>query len=122
MDSYTNADEKVLITRLFNRLRELPDYQVVTWSGLSDDLPILRMSAAIHEIVLPQQLVHNARDRGRYRHLDLAVEMKAADMYTHLSEIAVALSLAVKFVGSAGRVPLLVEQQRWARLKRNCRK
>lgn len=116
MNSYTGVDEKVVITSLFNRLRELPDYQVVTWSGLSHDLPILRMSAAIHEIVLPQQLVHNARDRGRYRHMDLSVEMKAHGMYTHLSEIAVALGLPCKFGGSAGRVPVLVEQQRWARL------
>lgn len=116
MDSFAGADEKVVVTKLFNRLRELPDYQVCTWGGLSHDIPILRMSAAIHEIVLPQQLIHNARDRGRHRHMDLAIEMKAHGMYTHLSEIAVALSLPVKFGGSAGRVPILVEQQRWARL------
>ena len=116
MNSYADVDEKVVITKLFNRLRELPDHQVVTWSGLSHDLPILRMGAAVHEILLPQQLIHNARDRGRYRHFDLAVEMKAHGMYTHLSEIAVRLALPVKFGGSAGRVPILVEQQRWARL------
>lgn len=116
MDSYADADEKVVITKLFNRLRELPGYQVVTWGGLSHDLPILRMGAAAHEILLPPQLVHNARDRGRYQHLDLAIEMKAHGMYTHLTEIAVRLSLPVKFGGSAGRVPILVEQKRWARL------
>ncbi len=116
MTSYADADEKVVITKLFNRLRELPDHQVVTWGGLSHDLPILRMGAARHEILLPQQMVHNARDRGRHRHLDLAVEMKAHGMYTHLSEIAVRLALPVKFGGSAGRVPVLVEQQRWNRL------
>jgi len=117
IDSFADGDEKVVITKLFNRLRELPKYQVVTWGGLSHDLPILRMGAAVHEILLPQQFVHNARDRGRYQHLDLAVEMKAHGMYTHLSEIAVRLSLPVKFGGSAGRVPILVEQKRWARLK-----
>jgi hypothetical protein len=117
MDSYADVDEKVVITKLFNRLRELPGYQVVTWGGLSHDLPILRMGASVHEILLPPQLIHNARDRGRHQHLDLAVEMKAHGMYTHLTEIAVRLSLPVKFGGSAGRVPILVEQQRWARLK-----
>lgn len=116
MDSFADVDEKVVITKLFNRLRELPQYQVVTWSGLSHDLPILRMGAADYEILLPPQLVHNARDRGHYQHLDLSVEMKAHGMYTHLSEIAVRLKLPVKFGGSAGRVPILVEQQRWARL------
>ena len=116
MDSHADADEKVVSTKLFNRLRELPKYQIITWGGLSHDLPILRMGAAVHEILLPQQLIHNARDRGRYQHLDLAVEMKAHGMYTHLSEIAVRLSLPVKFGGSAGRVPILVEQKRWARL------
>ena len=116
MDSYADADEKVVITKLFNRLRELPAHQLVTWGGLSHDLPILRMGAAAHEILLPQQLVHNARDRGRYQHLDLAIELKAHGMYTHMSEIAVRLSLPIKFGGSAGRVPILVEQKRWARL------
>ncbi|MEJ7776844.1 MAG: hypothetical protein WKF52_05560 [Sphingomicrobium sp.] len=116
MDSYADADEKAVITKLFNRLRELPDHVCVTWSGLSHDLPILRMSAAIHEIILPRQLIHNARDHGRYRHLDLAVELKAHGTYTHLSEIAVALNLPCKFGGSAGRVPVLVEQKRWSRL------
>lgn len=116
MDSFVDADEKVVITKLFNRLRELPKHQVVTWGGLSHDLPILRMGAAVFEILLPQQLIHNARDRGHYQHLDLAVEMKAHGTYAHLSEIAVRLSLPVKFGGSAGRVPILVEQKRWARL------
>ena len=48
LDSYASADEKEVITKLFNRLRELPGYQVVTWGGLSHDLPILRMAAATH--------------------------------------------------------------------------
>ena len=117
LDSYASADEKEIITKLFNRLRELPQHQVVTWGGLSHDLPILRMGAAVHEIQLPPQLVHNARDRGSYRHVDLAVEMKAHGMYTHLSEIAVRLGLPVKFGGNAGRVPELVEQKRWNHLK-----
>ena len=117
LDSYAGADEKEVITKLFNRLRELPGYQVVTWGGLSHDLPILRMAAAVHEIQLPAQLVHNARDRGRYQHLDLAVEMKAHGMYAHLSEIAVRLGLPVKFGGNAGQVPQLVEQRRWNHLK-----
>jgi hypothetical protein len=116
MDSFADADEKVVLTKLLNRLRELPGYQVVTWAGLSHDCPILRLGAAVHEIVLPQQLVHNARDRGRFRHLDLAVEMRSSGVYAHLSEIAVRLGLPVKFGGSAGRVPILVEQQRWNRL------
>ena len=37
-------------------------------------------------------------------------------MYAHLSEIATRLSLPVKFGGSAGRVPILVAEQRWSRL------
>ena len=118
LDSYAGADEKEVITKLFNRLRELPNYQVVTWGGLSHDLPILRMAAAVSEIQLPVQLVHNARERGSYRHVDLAVEMKASGgMYAHLSEIAVRLGLPVKFGGNAGQVPQLVEQKRWNHLR-----
>jgi hypothetical protein len=114
--NFASSDEKEVLIKLFNRLRELPGYQLVTWGGLSHDLPILRMGAAVHEVLLPPQLVHNSRHRGSHQHLDLAVEMKASGMYTHLSEIAVALSLPVKFGGSAGRVPLLVADKRWSRL------
>ena len=116
LDSLADADEKVVITKLFNRLRELPHHQLVTYGGLSHDLPILRMGAGVYEILLPPQLVHNARRHGNFQHLDLAVELKSSAMYAHLSEIATRLSLPVKFGGSAGRVPILVAEQRWSRL------
>ena len=116
MNSYAGSDEKDVLTRLFNRIRELPGYQLATWGGLSHDLPILRMGALVHEITLPSQLIHNARYGGRYQHLDLALEMKASGMYAHLSEIATRLRLPVKFGGSAARVPVLVEQKRWDHL------
>ena len=114
--SFASADEKEVLIKLFNRIKELPQYQLVTYGGLSHDLPILRMGACLHEILLPQQLVHNARSSGSYQHLDLAIELKASGMYAHISEIAVRLALPVKFGGSAGRVPTLVAEQRWPRL------
>ena len=33
LDSFADADDEVVITKLFNRLRELPTYQVVTWGA-----------------------------------------------------------------------------------------
>ena len=116
LDSFCSADEKEVLTKLFRRLRELPEHQVVSYGGLSHDLPILRMGASAHEILLPQQLVHNARRAGSFQHLDLAVELKASGMYAHLAEIATRLALPVKFGGSAGRVPILVAEKRWSRL------
>ena len=116
LDSFCGADEKEVLTKLFRRIRELPEHQVVTWGGLSHDLPILRMGAAACELLLPQQLVHNARRSGSFQHLDLAVELKASGMYAHLSEVAIRLNIPVKFGGSAGRVPLLVAEKRWSRL------
>ena len=116
LDSFCGADEKEVLTKLFRRLRELPEHQLITYGGLSHDLPILRMGAALHEILLPQQLVHNARRHGSFQHLDLAVEMKASGMYAHLSEVAIRMNIPVKFGGSAGRVQLLVAEQRWSRL------
>ena len=116
LDSFSSADEKEVLTKLFRRLRELPQHQVVTWGGLSHDLPILRMGAGVCELLLPQQLVHNARRNGGFQHLDLAVEMKASGMYAHMSEVAIRLNIPVKFGGRAGRVPILVAEKRWSRL------
>ena len=116
LNSFAGDEEKEVLGKILCRLRELPGYQLVTWGGLSHDLPILRMCAAVHEMLIPPQLVHNARHRWGHQHLDLAVEMKAHGMYTHLSEIAVRLSLPVKFGGSADRVPALIADKRWSRL------
>ena len=116
LGSFASADEKEVLIKLFNRIKELPQYKLVTYGGLSHDLPILRMGACLHEILLPQQLVHNARRHGNFQHLDLSVELKAHGMFTHLTELAVRLSIPVKFAGSAGRVPALVAEKRWSRL------
>ena len=116
LGSFASADEKEVLIKLFNRIKELPQYKLVTYGGLSHDLPILRMGACLHEILLPQQLVHNARRAGSFQHLDLAVELKASGMYAHLAEVAIRLNIPVKFGGSAGRVPILVAEKRWSRL------
>ena len=57
LDAYADADDKVVITKLFNRLRELPSHHVITWGGLSHDLPVLRTGADVHEVLLPPQLI-----------------------------------------------------------------
>lgn len=109
LDSYVGDDEATLLRALFDRLQMLSDYQLVTWGGLSCDLLVLRMSAMEHALRLPRQLIHGVRDRGRWLHCDLAVEMKAAGgVYVHLSEVACRLNLPVKFADKASQVPLLL--------------
>lgn len=116
LDAWSGDDEGALVRALFNRLDELPQHTVVTWSGLHADLPALRIAAMQHHLRLPHQLVDRARERGRWLHLDLAKEMKGDAAYVHMSEAAVRLDLPVKFADRASMVPSLLTEGKLRRL------
>lgn len=117
-ESWSEGGEAVILRALFLRLRMLPDYQLITWGGLSCDLLVIRLGACEHGLRLPRQLVHGARDRGQWLHRDLAVEFKAGSgVHVHMTEIAMRLRLPVKFADQASMVPMLVESGRWGRLE-----
>lgn len=117
-ESWSQGGEAVILRSLFLRLRMLPDYQLISWGGLSCDLLVIRMGACEHGLRLPRQLVHGARDRGNWLHRDLAVEFKAGSgVHVHMTEIAMRLRLPVKFADQASMVAKLVEESRWKRLE-----
>lgn len=117
LDSWAGDDEAALLRVLFNRLRMLPEYELITWGGLSCDLLILRMSAMEHGLRLPKQLVHGAREYGRWLHRDLAVEMRGGGgVFVHMSEVATRLNLPVKFADKASSVPVLMAEGKLRRV------
>jgi hypothetical protein len=109
----------VLLTRLFAYLNERAQHRLVTYAGLSTEIPMLRLAAMAHNLKLPRQLSDNRRDRsGQWAHLDLAVTMKCgAGSYVHLSEIATRLNLPCKFGGSAMKIPELVEKGHYRKVE-----
>ncbi|WP_426266930.1 hypothetical protein [Sphingomonas sp. LHG3443-2] len=110
-------DEGALVRDLFDRLRMLPDAKVVTWGGLNADMPVLRVAAMRHHLRLPPQLVNDARRFRERCHLDLVAEYKAgARNFVHLSELATALRLPVKFADRASHVPKLLAEGKLDRL------
>lgn len=110
--SFSGSAEDVLLTRLFAYLSERGQHRLVTYAGLSTEIPMLRLAAMAHNLKLPRQLSDNRRDRsGQFAHLDLAVAMKCgAGSYVHLAEIATRLNLPCKFGGSAMKIPELVKR------------
>lgn len=117
LDSWVGDDEPALLRALFNRLHLLPGYELVTWGGLSTDLLVLRMGAAEYGLRLPKQLVHGAREYGRWVHRDLANEYKAGGgAHIHMSEIATRLRLPVKFAERASMVPMLLRSGKLRRV------
>lgn len=118
LDSWADDDEGAVLRAVFDRLHLLPDHQLVTWAGISHDLVITRMSAMEHGLRLPRQLVHGAREHGRWLHRDLEIEMMAGSgQHAHLSEVATRLMLPVKFADRASMVPNLLETGKLQRLK-----
>ena len=116
LDSWAGDDEPALLRALFDRLHMLPDHRVTTWGGLSMDLPVLRIGAARHHLRLPRQLIKDARQNREWLHLDLGKEHHCGT-YVHMSEVAVALNLPVKFADSAASVRHLLETGKLQRLR-----
>lgn len=109
LDSWAGDDEAALLRALFNRLHLLPDHELITWGGLSCDLRVIHMGACEHELRMPKQLIHGAREQGRWCHRDLALEFKGGSgVYVHLAEVACRLRLPVKFADQASMVPTLM--------------
>ncbi len=80
------------------------------------DLPVLRMGAARHQLRLPRQLIKDARQNREWLHLDLGKEHHCGT-YVHMSEVAVALNLPVKFADSAASVRHLLQTGKLQRLR-----
>lgn len=116
LDSWAEDDEPALLKALFDRLRMLPNHKVVTWGGLSMDLPVLRIGAARHQLRLPRQLVKDARQNREWLHLDLGKEHHCGT-YVHQTEVAVALNLPTKFADSAASVRHLLQTGKLQRLR-----
>ena len=116
LDSWAGDDEPALLRALFDRLHMLPDARLVTWGGLSMDLPMLRIGAARHHLRLPRQLIKDARRNREWLHLDLGKEHHC-ETYIHMTEAAVALNLPVKFADQASSVRQLLETGKLQRLR-----
>lgn len=116
LDSWAGDDEPALLGAISNRLHMLPNHRLSTWGGLWMDLPVLRIGAARHNLRLPRQLINNARHNREWLHLDLAKEHQAG-VHVHMSEVAVALNLPVKFADQASMVPKLLETGKLQRLR-----
>lgn len=116
LDSWAGDDEPALLGALFDRLYMLPDHRLVTFGGLSMDCPVLRVGAARHHLRLPRQLIKDARKNREWLHLDLAKEHHCGT-YIHMSELAVALNLPVKFADSAASVRHLLMTGKLQRLR-----
>ena len=116
LHSWAGDDEPALLGALFDQLRMLPDHKLVSWGGLSMDLPVLRVGAARHHLRLPRQLIKDARSGRDWLHLDLGKEHHCGT-YIHMSEMAVALNLPVKFADRASSVRKLLETGKLERLR-----
>lgn len=116
--SFSGPDEPRLLNELFAYMREHGDHRLVSWAGLSCDVPILRIAAMASGTKLPPQLTDNRRLRdGTFEHIDLAKVMKSDAAYAHLSEIATRLAVPVKMSGSSMAIPDLVSRSQFRALE-----
>ena len=113
--SFASDDDCANVTSLFKWMIERPEHRVVTWSGAAEDLVVFKTAAMEYGLKLPQQLRHLERDQLGWKHIDLALILKAGSgQYVHQSELAARLGLPSKMAGSAGQVPYLMNEGRFA--------
>lgn len=107
--SFSGAKEDRVLLKLFAFLAERPRHRLVTWAGVSADIPVLRIGAMEHGLKLPMQLRYS--DRSRQVHLDLAIAMKGGEReFVHQLEVTTRLNIPCKIAGMASRVPYWVER------------
>ena len=110
--SWSGKEEDQLLMHLFKFIAERPWAKIVTWGGISTDVPVLRIGAMEHGLKLPAQL--RISDRSRHVHLDLCQAMKGgAGDYVHLSEVSARLNIPCKIAGMASSVPYWVERNNY---------
>jgi hypothetical protein len=107
--SFSGPSEDRLLMQLFAFMEERKTHKLVTYAGVSTDVPVLRVAAMEHGLKLPMQLRYS--DRSRHVHLDIAVAMKGGHGdYAHMSEIAARLRTPCKLAGLASSVPYWFER------------
>lgn len=110
--SWSGKDEGQLVMNLLKFIAERPRARIVTWGGISTDVPVLRISAMEHGLKLPAQL--RISDRSRHVHLDLCQAMKGgAGDFVHLSEVSARLNIPCKIAGMASSVPYWIERNNY---------
>ncbi|QNN65636.1 hypothetical protein H9L12_03420 [Sphingomonas rhizophila] len=108
MQSWSGPDEARTVARLFAFIRERPFARLVSWGGISADVPVLRIAAHEHGLKLPRQLKSNINSRAV--HLDLAQAFKGGERnHVHMTEVAVRQNIPVKMGGSAAMIPAFVQ-------------
>lgn len=112
--SWSGSNDADVVRRLFTWMMDRPSHRLVTYAGLSEDIPVLKTASMEFGVSLPIQLRHLERDRTGWLHQDLAVILKGgAGPFIHQTELATRLGLPAKMSGSAGQVPHLFEEERF---------
>jgi hypothetical protein len=97
--------EKEVVTQLFEHLCGRPQTHVVTYGGLSAEIPLFNLAGIEHELILPPQLRTGQPVRfGAWRpHIDFALTMKGNGRdWAHMTEIGLRLGLPGElFAGKA---------------------
>lgn len=105
--THDHGDEREVVTNLLEHLRARPAAHVVTYSGLTAEIPLLNLAAMEYGLVLPRQLrsgIPVPHRAGMWRpHIDLALELKGRGRdWAHLSEVGLRIGLPGElFIGKA---------------------
>lgn len=89
-----DADERGIVSALFDAMMRYPDAIVTTWGGEFKDLPVLRRCAGDFGLLLPNQL-RNLHPQANER-IDLCAATSVLAASMHLPEYAYAVGIPTK--------------------------
>ena len=113
---FEHGDEEAIVEGLLDHIRFRPDHRVVTYGGLSADLPLLTLGAMQYQTVLPQQLRYGQRARlGEIRpHMDFALALKDQGRHwAHLSEIGLRIGMPRELFAGKAEVEIPQTPEEW---------
>ena len=122
--SAPDHDERAVLAGILQVLREAPkDAEIVSWGGLSHDIPIIVAGCMRHGLTLPaawKWLVFGGFHRER--HIDLCRVMTAGMKMKpiHQAEFAAAMNIPAKITAPPFAVTSMIYAGRWDEVQECC--
>ncbi|WP_379920511.1 hypothetical protein [Erythrobacter sp. R86502] len=110
-------DEGALVEQALDFIRRRPKHKVLTFGGVSVDIPVVVLAAMRHGIVLPSQLQakHTPWDRS---HIDLGLLIKGAGKsWSHLSQVCLRLVIPPALIAAKASPIKPTSAEQWEQLR-----
>ena len=110
-------DEGALVEQALDFIRRRPQHKVLTFGGVSVDIPVVVLAAMRHGIALPRQLQVKQLPWDR-SHIDVGLLIKGAGKsWSHLSQVCLRLGMPQALIAAKAAPVRPTKPEQWEQLR-----